>query len=110
VTSRSAPVNQCSKPTGWFGRFTLWRMNSGHSKLTDWGLEHISIENHHTVLDAGCGGGRTVSKLAAIATGDSRSLISVQRNQFYLYRNREFVIRAADFYFTGLAIVGELFA
>jgi ubiquinone/menaquinone biosynthesis C-methylase UbiE len=43
-------------------------MNSSHSKLTDWGLEHISIENHHTVLDVGCGGGRTVSKLAAIAT------------------------------------------
>jgi ubiquinone/menaquinone biosynthesis C-methylase UbiE len=32
------------------------------------GLEHISIENHHTILDVGCGGGRTVSKLAAIAT------------------------------------------
>jgi len=43
-------------------------MNSSHSKLTDWGLEHISIENHQTILDAGCGGGRTVSKLAAIAT------------------------------------------
>jgi ubiquinone/menaquinone biosynthesis C-methylase UbiE len=43
-------------------------MNSGHSKLTDWGLEHISIENHHTILEVGCGGGRTVSKLAAIAT------------------------------------------
>jgi ubiquinone/menaquinone biosynthesis C-methylase UbiE len=43
-------------------------MNSSHSKLTDWGLEHISIENHHTILDVGCGGGRTVSKLAAIAT------------------------------------------
>ncbi len=56
------------QPTGCFGRFTLWRMNSSHSKLTDWGLEHISIENHHTILDAGCGGGRTVSKLAAIAT------------------------------------------
>jgi ubiquinone/menaquinone biosynthesis C-methylase UbiE len=43
-------------------------MNSGHSKLTDWGLEHISIEKHHTILDVGCGGGRTVSKLAAMAT------------------------------------------
>jgi len=67
VNSSSAPANQCSKPTGWFGRFTLWRMNSSHSKLTDWGLEHISIENHYTILDVGCGGGRTVSKLAAIA-------------------------------------------
>jgi len=43
-------------------------MNSSHSKLTDWGLEHISIANHDTILDVGCGGGRTVNKLAAIAT------------------------------------------
>lgn len=50
------------------GRFTLWRMNSGHSKLTDWGLKHVSIENHFTILDVGCGGGRTVSKLAGMAT------------------------------------------
>ncbi len=68
MASSNTPVNQCSKPTGWLGRFTLWRMNSSHSKLTDWGLGHISIENHGTILDVGCGGGRTVSKLAAIAT------------------------------------------
>jgi SAM-dependent methyltransferase len=43
-------------------------MNSSHSKLTDWGLKHISIENYGTILDVGCGGGRTVSKLAAIST------------------------------------------
>jgi ubiquinone/menaquinone biosynthesis C-methylase UbiE len=42
-------------------------MNASHSKLTDWGLAQISIEKHHTILDVGCGGGRTVSKLAAIA-------------------------------------------
>jgi ubiquinone/menaquinone biosynthesis C-methylase UbiE len=42
-------------------------MNASHSKLTDWGLQHISIESHHTILDVGCGGGRTVSKLAAMA-------------------------------------------
>jgi ubiquinone/menaquinone biosynthesis C-methylase UbiE len=60
-------MNQCSKPTGWFGRFTLWRMNSSHSRLTDWGLENGSIGNQHTILDIGCGGGKTVGKLAAIA-------------------------------------------
>jgi ubiquinone/menaquinone biosynthesis C-methylase UbiE len=43
-------------------------MNASHSKLTDWGLEQISIANHATILDVGCGGGRTVSKLAALAT------------------------------------------
>lgn len=68
MASRNVPVNQCSKPSGWLGRFTLWRMNSSHCKLTDWGLKHASIENHGTILDVGCGGGRTVSKLAAIAT------------------------------------------
>ena len=68
MTSRSTRVNQCQKPTGWLGRFVLWNMNSRHSKVTDWGLSHISIEKHDTVLDVGCGGGRTVSKLAAIAT------------------------------------------
>src|SRR5579863_2951375 len=50
------------------GRFTLWRMNWSHSRLTDWGLTKITIEPHSTILDVGCGGGRTVSKLAAIAT------------------------------------------
>jgi ubiquinone/menaquinone biosynthesis C-methylase UbiE len=67
MASRSTPVNQCSKPKGWLGRFTLWRMNSGHSKLTDWGLEHVAVEKDYTILDVGSGGGRTVSKLAAMA-------------------------------------------
>jgi ubiquinone/menaquinone biosynthesis C-methylase UbiE len=43
-------------------------MNSRHSKVTDWGISHVSIEKHGNILDVGCGGGRTVSKLAAIAT------------------------------------------
>ena len=67
MRNRSASANQLSKPTGWLGRFTLRRMNLSHSKLTDWGLAHISIENHGTILDVGCGGGRTVAKLAAVA-------------------------------------------
>jgi len=42
-------------------------MNKSHSEVTDWGLSHVSIERHYTILDVGCGGGRTVSKLAAAA-------------------------------------------
>ena len=68
MVSRNTLENQCSKPTGWLGRFSLWRMNVSHSKLTDWGLERVSIESRYTILDVGCGGGRTVNKLAAIAT------------------------------------------
>ena len=59
---------QCKKPTGLFGRFTLWRMNKSHSKLTDWGLSHVAVEPAFAILDVGCGGGRTISKLAAMAT------------------------------------------
>jgi SAM-dependent methyltransferase len=69
VPTRTTRVTQCQKPTGWLGRFVLWNMNSRHSKVTDWGLSHISIENQHPVLDVGCGGGRTVSKLAAATQG-----------------------------------------
>ena len=68
MTSRTVPENQCSKPTGWLGRFNLWRMNASHAGLADWGLGHISVKDNYTILDVGCGGGRTVSKLAALAT------------------------------------------
>lgn len=68
MPAQNAPVSQCQKPNGWLGRLTLWRMNKSHSKLTDWGLAHVSIDKHDIILDVGCGGGRTVSKLAAIAT------------------------------------------
>ena len=46
----------------------LRNMNSRHSKVTDWGLSQASIGNQDIILDVGCGGGRTVSKLATIAT------------------------------------------
>ena len=42
-------------------------MNRRHSKLTDWGLRQISTQEGDTILDVGCGGGRTVNKLAAAA-------------------------------------------
>ena len=42
-------------------------MNHRHSNLTDWGLRQASVEEDATILDVGCGGGRTVGKLAALA-------------------------------------------
>ena len=66
-TPTTTQETQCKKPRGFFGRLTLWRMNKSHSKLTDWGLTHTNVESRFTVLDVGCGGGRTVSKLAAMA-------------------------------------------
>ena len=68
MAGRKSRVNQCQNPTGWLGRWVLRNMNSRHSKVTDWGLSHASIGKRDIILDVGCGGGRTVSKLAAIAT------------------------------------------
>lgn len=62
-------VNQVKKPSRWIGRPFLWLMNMSHSTLTDWGLSHVDIEESFTILDMGCGGGRTIEKLAAIAAG-----------------------------------------
>jgi SAM-dependent methyltransferase len=61
-------VNQVRKPTKWVGRLFLWMMNVSHSQVTDWGLKHVAIEQGFTILDVGCGGGRTIEKLAALAT------------------------------------------
>jgi ubiquinone/menaquinone biosynthesis C-methylase UbiE len=68
MATRSAPVSQCKKPRAWLGRLTLLRMNASHSKLTDWGLAQIGIDKQYTILDVGCGGGRTISKLVEIAS------------------------------------------
>ncbi len=43
-------------------------MNLRHSSVTDWGLSHVTINEQDIILDVGCGGGRTVSKLATRAS------------------------------------------
>ncbi len=61
-------LRQCKKPSGRFGRFLAKGMNLGHSGLTKWGLGFIDIASDMDILDIGCGGGRTVERLAGIAT------------------------------------------
>ncbi len=62
-------MTQVKKPSKWVGRFFVWLMNLSHSNLTDWGLMHIPVEQDFTILDVGCGGGRTIQKLAASTQG-----------------------------------------
>jgi len=55
--------NQVRKPSGRVGRAVVARMNQSHAALTDWGLEHVRIEPSFSILDVGCGGGRTIAEL-----------------------------------------------
>lgn len=61
-------MRQVRKPTRWTGLIFAWIMNLSHSNVTDWGLAHVDIEKDFVILDVGCGGGRTIQKLAGIAT------------------------------------------
>lgn len=62
-------LSQCRRPTGPMGRRVVATMNVTHSALTDWGLTHVTVRPTDAILDVGCGGGRTVQKLAALAHG-----------------------------------------
>lgn len=87
-------INQCRKPHGWLGRFFLWEMGGRHAELTDWGLSHVSIEKDFSILDVGCGGGRAIAKLAAVAPASqvcgidySRASVAASRS-----RNRQAIV------------------
>jgi ubiquinone/menaquinone biosynthesis C-methylase UbiE len=60
-------VGQVRKPDRFVGQLFARLMNRSHSKLTDWGLSHVRIAEAFHILDVGCGGGRTIEKLAAMA-------------------------------------------
>ena len=61
-------LRQVRKPDRWFGWIFARLMNRSHGALTDWGLQHVSISPQSHILDIGCGGGRTIEKLSAIAS------------------------------------------
>lgn len=58
---------QVRNPSGPLGRRVVRTMNMSHSAMTDWGLQQVMIPKNAAILDIGCGGGRTVQKLAALA-------------------------------------------
>jgi SAM-dependent methyltransferase len=57
-------LSQYRCPTGVSGRKVATNMNYGHWDLTTWGLKHVSIKLDSVILDVGCGGGKTISRLA----------------------------------------------
>jgi SAM-dependent methyltransferase len=60
-------LSHCRKPTGRFGRLLARGMNVGHASLTNWGLSYVEVPENAIALDIGCGGGRTLERLATEA-------------------------------------------
>ena len=58
---------QVRKPSGALGRRFVRAMGVGHAAMTAWGLQQVTIPKDGAILDVGCGGGRTVNKLATLA-------------------------------------------
>lgn len=57
-------ISQTKQPTGLPGLILTKAMNRAHSQLTNWGLSFLEVKEDYKVLDIGCGGGKTVHKLA----------------------------------------------
>ncbi len=60
-------MDQYRCPTGRAGRLVAASMNQHHAKLTLWGLTKIKIGSDSVILDVGCGGGKTLGRLANLA-------------------------------------------
>ena len=66
ITKLGNPGN----PTGEYGKLMLADMNEHHLPVTTWGLSHWTVDPNDTILDIGCGGGRTIRTLSqSITTG-----------------------------------------
>jgi ubiquinone/menaquinone biosynthesis C-methylase UbiE len=63
----SGLMDQYRCPTGRAGRLIAKQMNQHHEQLTLWGLTKVEIRADFVILDVGCGGGKTVSRLAQLA-------------------------------------------
>lgn len=55
--------SQTRKPEGLLGKFMLGTMNSGHAKLADWGMGHLSEISPKEIIELGCGAGRGAGEL-----------------------------------------------
>ena len=85
-------IENAGKPRGFWGNLMINSMNKGHIEVTDWGLKHIKINKTDTVLDVGCGGGKTVTKIAdMIANGKvygvDYSVLCVDRSEKLNHKN-----------------------
>lgn len=80
--------NQTRKPEGILGRMMIAGMNTGHAKLSDWGMSQLMDISPMEILDIGCGGGRNAGELlkkypSSHLMAVDYSLLSVKKTRKY---------------------------
>lgn len=71
-------IRHAARPgAGLGGRLMLWSMNHGHSPIYEFGLSNITLPRTGRILDAGCGGGELLRRMAARAPGATFSGIDI---------------------------------
>ena len=80
--------NQVRKPEGLLGKMMVRGMNSGHARLSNWGLRHLPKDEPDEILEIGCGGGRNVGELlkkypSSKVTAIDYSSVSVDKSTKY---------------------------
>ena len=56
-------IDNFKKPTGFFGKVVLFRMNIEHIRISKWGFSHLVGKVFGYGLDIGCGGGANLKNL-----------------------------------------------
>ena len=80
-------MNHVRRPQGFIGRLFVRGMNRTHHERTDWGLQHVKVGEDFIILDVGCGGGRTIRKLAAKASNGKVYGVDVSEDSVQVARN-----------------------
>jgi ubiquinone/menaquinone biosynthesis C-methylase UbiE len=97
-------ADQYRYPTGRCGRYVAKLMNQGHEPLTLWGLTKVKIASNDVILDVGCGGGKTLSRLAQLAphgkifgVDHSSDMVEYSKkvNEKLIAQNRVQIVRGA---------------
>lgn len=63
-TDKITELGNPAKPQGTEGKIMLNRMNEDHFDVTTWALSFFSFCESDHVIDIGCGGGRTLNRMA----------------------------------------------
>ncbi|WP_343210580.1 class I SAM-dependent methyltransferase [Anaerolentibacter hominis] len=87
-------VLNAAKPQGEWGKKMIDAMNQDHNEVTEWGLTKVEFRPNDTVLDVGCGGGNTISKLAAIVS--EGTIYGVDYSELSVEESKKFNARSVE--------------